>query len=297
MRRPALLCLLLLLAIAGAGCAGSESAAPVPAIESFAQVASATRGADSGRFALDLSLSAAGQKLSIGGAGSFDRASHATELTLDMSSFAKTLGALGGSAKLPGFDDPDNWKLQAVQLERVMYMKFPLLASQLNGAEWLKLDLDRLAALSGTSLGQFGAFGAGDPRAILDTLGAVSGSIEPLGRDDVRGVETSHYVAMLDPAKLAQAAAKQGASSDLVSKLASSFSQLGLGPLPLHVWIDDQQLVRKLTLDVKPSDSSAAAGMEVGMGLELFDYGTPVSISAPPASETVDASSLPGFGR
>lgn len=297
MRRLALLCFGLLFALAAAGCAGSESAAPVPALENFSQVASATRAADSGRFELDLSMSMAGQKLSMGGTGSFDRATDATQMTLDMSSFAKTLGALGGGSAPPGFDDPANWKLDAVQQGKVVYLRFPLLASQLNGAEWVKLDLGKLAALSGTPLGQFGSFGAGDPREILDALRSVAGSIEPVGREDVRGVATSHYVAMLDPTKLAEAAAKQGASADLVSKFTNSFAQLGLGLLPLHVWIDDQQLVRKLELEVKPGDSSAAAGMEVSIGLELFDYGAPISISAPPTAETVDVSNLAGFGR
>jgi hypothetical protein len=296
MRRLALLGALSVLAISGGGCAGSEPTAPLPALQSFGAVASATRAATTGRFELNISMSMGDTKLAVTGVGAFDRASDAMEMTLDLSSFAKTLGTLGrGTPGLDGVEDPDNWKLDAVQQGKVVYLRLPLLASRMNGAHWLTLDPAALAGASSSSLGQFGSFGASDPRAVLDSLKAVSGSIEPVGRDEVRGVETSHYVAMLDPGKLAAQATRAGASADIVSRFTSSFSQLGLGVLPLHVWIDDQNLVRKLTMDVSPSETSIAAGIKVMIGFELFDYGAPVSIVAPPSADTVAASQVAGF--
>jgi len=299
MRRLGLVCALSTLALAGGGCAGSDSAVPLQPLQNFGAVASATRAATTGHFELTIAMSMGDAKLAMSGGGAFDRANGAMEMTLDLSSFAKTLGSLGGgSAGLTGFDDPANWKLEAVQQGKVVFLKFPLLASRMNGAHWLKLDPATLASTAGSSLGQFGAYGASDPRAVLDTLKAVSGSIEPVGREKVRGVETSHYVAMLDPSKLAAQAATSGASADVISTLTKSVSQLGLGLLPLHIWIDDEDLVRKLTMDVSPSDTSIATGVKVMVSFELFDYGTPVSIAAPAADDTVDASQVPGvLGR
>lgn len=238
-----------------------------------------------------------GQTMAMTGSGSYDMATKTTAMDLDLSSFAKTLSGLtGGTAPgLEGFDDPGNWKLSAIQVDKVMLMRFPLLEPQLGGKHWVKLDLETLARASGTPLGQFGSFGASDPRDMLKLLDSISGSIEPLGSDTIRDVTTHHYVAMVDPSKLAGLAGKQVASQDIVAGMTQSFSQLGLGVIPVHVWLDEQHRVRRLTLDVSPSDTSAVAAMgemKVIVSFELFDYGVPATISMPPAEDIADGATL-----
>jgi len=56
------------------------------------------------------------------------------------------------------------------------------------------------------------------------------------------------------------------------------------------VWVGDDGLVRKLTLD----ESLAAPGQsaEVKLDLEISDYGMDVNVSAPPADQTFDLTGL-----
>ena len=63
---------------------------------------------------------------------------------------------------------------------------------------------EELSGANAGQLGQFGSFAGTDPRDVFGMLKAVSGSIVALGRDKIRGVETSHYRATIDDAKLEQ---------------------------------------------------------------------------------------------
>ncbi|MFN8223525.1 MAG: hypothetical protein U0R50_09835 [Gaiellales bacterium] len=294
MRRVAILCLLAALGLVGAGCAGSANAVAPPPLETFSATASATRAAASARFEMKVEVAMGDQTAAMTGAGGFDQVTKRLAMDLDLSSFAKTFSALSGGSTpaLEGFDDPDNWKLSAVQDGNVMYMRFPLLDPRLGGKHWVRVDLDALAGASGGTLGQFGAYGASDPRATLKLLEAVSGSIEPLGGESIRGTETSHYVAMVDPTKLAALAAENGASRDLLSGMTQSFAQLGLGVVPLHVWIDAEQRLRKLTMEISPATDSAMSGVKASVAFELYDYGAPVSIELPAAADVADGASL-----
>jgi hypothetical protein len=60
----------------------------------------------------------------------------------------------------------------------------------------------------------------------------------------------------------------------------------------VDVWIGDDGLVRKLTLDESLSAQGHSA--DVKLDLELSDYGTAVNVTAPPADQTLDLTSLLG---
>ena len=85
----------------------------------------------------------------------------------------------------------------------VAYVHFPLIAKELPaGKTWVKGDAKSSRAPTPGSWSQFGSFAGTDPRDIFGLLKAVSGSIEAVGSEEIRGVETSHYRATIDPAKL-----------------------------------------------------------------------------------------------
>jgi hypothetical protein len=171
------------------------------------------------------------------------------------------------------------------------YMSAGLFGGAIPGldAEWIRVDLDDLAGQAGVDLSQLPQ-GANNPADALDALAAVSqDGLEELGTEEVRGVETTHYAAEIDMAAAVEAADEQTGGELLDDAMAEQFlAQYGDEPVPVEVWIDGDGLVHRQTMTI------SAAGEEATMTMEMFDYGQPVDVQIPDASETVDFGDLIG---
>jgi len=286
-----------------AGCGGSGGNTAVAgepiSFQELAKSASSSSDATSGRFAFDMTMSFPGadEPFAFSGEGAFDARSKRASFSVDMSSLASLLGGLfagmagSSTASGPDFDDPSAWKIEAVQDGTVSYVRFPALDEQLpNGKSWIRTD-SRTAAGQGFDVSQFDQLASNDPRELLDFLQGVSGEIETVGSEVLRGVKTTHYRATIDPleyAKLAPAEKQQELQS-LVEQMAG---QSGLGEIPVDVWLDESGLVRKLTMAFSATQPGTSEQSNVSMTFELYDYGEAVDIALPPQSEVVDASAL-----
>lgn len=100
------------------------------------------------------------------------------------------------------------------------------------------------------------------PDRFLKELTKASKEVEKIGSEEIRGVTTTHYRAHLDKSKL---------GSDLNNDVADV----------VDAWIDDQGLPRRVRV---PFGSGKDAGAEV---VDLFDFGVPVDVQAPPADAIV----------
>jgi hypothetical protein len=299
---PLVLCMLLLgLVLTGVGCGGGtqSSSTALPVLEDFEPVAAATANTSTARFEMELSMQIPGfdQAFAFTASGASDEKSGKGEITMDMGSFGELMGSLAGSlgGNAPaGFDDPENWKLDMRVDGTVAYMRMPLLADKLPGdKEWVRLDLAKAASLQGLDLSQLQGFAEGsDPRQMLDFLRAVSSEVTRVGTEDVRGVETTHYFAVVDFQKALADLVQKAGQGNLLTQLGSIGSSLQ--SVPLDVWVDADNLVRRMTMDLSFSAPGQSGEAKVSMAMELFDYGQPVSVDVPPASDTVDLSALIG---
>jgi hypothetical protein len=295
--------LVALLAVVAAGCGGGSSSSTATlepiGFEQLAQSAATSADATSGRFSFDLSMSFPGtdEPFAFSGEGAFDERSGRASFAVDLSSLAKLLGGfvagLGGTSAsgLPDFDDPSGWKIDVIQDGTVGYVRLPALDGQLpEGKTWIREDAAD-ASRSGFDVGELGQFAKSDPRDVLGTLRAATSDVETVGSEQLRGVETTHYRATIDPAKLGKLAIGKDptATQALVDRLTA---QSGLGPVPVDVWLDASGLVRKLSMSFEATEPSTSRSGEVSMAFELWDYGQTVDIELPPASQVVDASSL-----
>ena len=70
---------------------------------------------------------------------------------------------------------------------------------------------------------------------------------------------------------------------------------VGLSTIPIDVWVDADNLLRKLEISLSAAPQGATGEMKASVTMEMFDYGEPVEIDVPPPSETVGAESVPGF--
>jgi hypothetical protein len=123
--------------------------------------------------------------------------------------------------------------------------------------------------------------GGDDPAGLLASLSAMSSGVTSMGRATIRGVPVTGFALKVDPAK----AAGKTPSSDR-SALEALSKLFGSAEIPVDVWVDGHDLVRqeKLTLAV-PGGTGAPGGTHLVITTDFYDFGVPVRVSAPPASQ------------
>ena len=153
-----------------------------------------------------------------------------------------------------------------------------------DGKTWMALPD---ASTSASALLGIGV-GGGDPADLLASLTAMSSGVTSLGPATLRGVPVTGFAFKVDPAKAAGTVPDADrASLEALGKL------YGAGAIPVDVWVDGHNLVRqeKLTLAV-PGGTGAPGGTHLVITTDFYDFGVPVRVSAPPASQVFTEESL-----
>jgi hypothetical protein len=270
--------------VALAGCGGSSSGSSAgssgaSASSSLHDVQSAyasTVGQKSARLSLVEHLSTGGHAITINGTG--------------LESFADKKFTL--TTRVAG------QQIEIREVGQVLYEKLPSAAtSHLPGGKpWLSVDLNTLVKhLTGASLSELEAGQQEDPANTLSYLKQASASgLHKVGPATVRGVATTEYTATIDLNKVA--AAQPGAVAKAIKAEEKS---LGTSSYPISVWVDAKHLVRQLGYHttVSPASSptagsSGSSAATVSATLQFYDFGTPVTVTAPPASQTSDITKL-----
>jgi len=162
-----------------------------------------------------------------------------------------------------------------------------------NGKPWFGLDLDK--SLQQAGLGSLGFTQPQDPAQTLQYLRAASSGVKESGNATVRGVETRRYSGRLDFRKALDAgldrlelpAAERRRARQGMQRM---LGQLGASGVPFEVFVDDDGLLRRLTMDM----SMKAMGQQLStkVSMDYFDFGVDVDVQAPPARDVTDATRL-----
>lgn len=142
----------------------------------------------------------------------------------------------------------------------------------------------------------YGAFATvGNVKDLLTMLSAVAGSERNLGASTVRGVPVTGYQVNVDLAKAASAVpAQDRAGLEQYSK------SLPKGTIPLDFWVDGQDQLRRIQLSLRIPGGSASLGIsgnpQLTVTIDFFDFGAPVNVSAPPASQVASMSQMISSG-
>lgn len=156
------------------------------------------------------------------------------------------------------------------------------------GKHWMKYDYDKLAEQSGPS----GALikdqmQNNNPARSVDLLLA-SGKVKKVGSETVKGKKTDHYSGTIEVAELARMQSKKLSEKEL-DQLADQLKQQGFKTEKVDVWIDGDDLL------VKKQERAKGKNGDLNSTVFYSDYGTEVSIEAPPASDTLSfEEALPG---
>ena len=241
----------------------------------------------------------------LSGGGGIDPVNERFAMTMDFADMFTALAAADESASaedlalLQAFLGDGAMEIRYV--DGVTYLNWAIFGLML-GAEtpWIAIE-DESSENAFDSVSGFGGGQFTSPESAVAFLNDVWG-VEDLGRESVRGVETTHYRGVIDVEVL-----MDELSPDDVATLEADLNGTSLsdvfGDFPVEAWIDDDDIMRRVVIGMDFSDfgsAGAAAASTVGsmtMSYEYFNIGSAVSIVAPPASEVtvVNETFLEGF--
>ena len=252
-----------------AGCGGGSSNAL--SLGPLAAAATKTQQAGAARIRFDLAFSRpqlqSGKTIRVHGTGAIDGAS--SELTMSMSSL---LRQSGGSLKEISLEQNGDY---------VLYLRLGSLTAQLpGGKQWIELNVSKLGKSAGLDLGKLLSGSQFQPGDLLSMLEAEGAKVSNLGSATVDGSATTHYRVTIDVAKALQA---KGLTSPLLAGVVAQ-----LPKVPEDVWNGADGLVHRIHVSFALPQSHAP----LDMTMDLYDYGSDITISAPPSSDVYDATAL-----
>ncbi len=250
MRRSLIAGVVLVLALGACG-STARTASKADKVSTLALVTGspdAAADAGSARMIGNLTLTVDSRTRTVPIDGVVDFRSGGSRLKMDLA----TLGLPGGG------------EIEARLVDGVMYMKLGDLfggagaPSLLRDKQWVKMDLSELGA---------DATGSGDsPASMLESLRG-AGNVERVGREEIRGIATTHFRATVDVAK----ALAQIDDPELRRQAKKGLDTFGR-EFPIDAWIDDDGLTRRFSIKLE------AGSAFVSESIEFTDYGVTVDI-------------------
>lgn len=224
--------------------------------------------------------------------------------------FDEMFTSFGGSdaADMIGLLFGDDLSMEVISTDTTMYIRAPFLAGMATGpaaselgpdfaalgelAEgWGTVDLNSLGDSLGASdiAGISGAQTGSSPDQLLDMLREVSDDVTEVGRESVRGVETTHLRAVVSMASMLAA---QGVTADDMGIDLAAFDV----SLPFDVFIDDDGRVRRVEMTLSLAELAglvpdeplpAGTEFEFSTTIDLYDFESTIDIPLPAQGEIV----------
>lgn len=178
--------------------------------------------------------------------------------------------------------------IDAIMVGDAIYMKIPQLSSMLGGKQWGELKLSSMGSMGSTYQSMLDSVKNTDPTQQLEPLLA-SGDLRKVGTETVDGVQADHYSGTVDVAtELNSVQATKNLTAAQLAQLKSMLQEAGVSKETFDVWITSDGLLVRQTVSATTSAGPTKTDMH------MSDWGKPVSISAPPADQVADISSLGG---
>lgn len=214
-------------------------------------------GQQSADLSLSGSVNADGQSFPIGGSGAAEF-NKAEQLNMNISA--------GGQSET----------VTVVDVSGTVYEQVPGISEVEPGKSWISMDLSALAKSAGVSGGSTTAANPSTMFALIEQEGY---SVTPLGPSVVDGTNVNGYEVVMSGSQI------QSELHKLPSWLQQDASQFTTTGIREDVYIDGNDQFRRLTEQLQYGEGSVTVGGTIN--LDFSDYGAPVSISAPPADQTV----------
>ncbi len=267
MRRLTALAALAALLVVAAGCGGggksSDNGGGQPAGNPIAQAAASTSRAGSVKVDFEIS----GKGINGGGRGVFD-----------------TGAAASGRLAMTVVSGGQSTAVDTVIDRTVLYIRTAVFQQSLPaGKEWVRLDLAQFAKQRGLNLGSL-VDSNPNPNGALAYLRGSTGQVQDLGKEQVKGAETTHYRTTIDLEQAAKRA--KGATRQSLRRV---IDVAGIKKLPVDAWVGEDGYVHKVSYRQYSGKNQSAK-----ITMELYDFGSPVTITPPPAATVIDFQKILG---
>jgi hypothetical protein len=286
--RATALAVSLALASAGLAVSGCGSSSVSNAVDPVAQAATVSNNAAGFQLNMTMQISSPSlpQAITGHGTGAFSPAARLGQLAFTMQ-LPKGAGAAFGSAGF-GFEEVVDGQTVYLKMPAVVTAKLP------SHKPWLKVDLAQVGKAAGLSgLGSLlNNPTSGNPAQLLQYLRATSGGVTKVGTTQIHGINTTQYRAsiQLDKYPNLVAPAKRAAARQAVQQLKAMTK---LSSIPMNVWIDNQHLVRQLSMGFT-EQLPTGGSLQIAMTMQLSHYGPQPAPTLPPADQVGDLAGLLG---
>ena len=258
------------LALFGLPGGGSESSSSVTAV---AEAAKRTASYPGARMTLDAQMEIPGSEtgMTMEGAGIYNSAgrSRTTLTTTELPPEA--------AAQFP----------EGIEMEQVAeltpgtfvtYMRSNMFGELPDDAEWMKLDMSEETPDSASM----------DPRSTLRQLRSTS-ELETLGTEVVRGVETTHYRALVDQEAEIERLRSEGDDA-AADALEQAIDATETSTFEMEVWVSERQVIRRFAIEMPFGPTMQNATMR--MTSDLYDFGVNPEIELPDDEDAFDATEI-----
>ncbi|GGJ19197.1 LppX_LprAFG lipoprotein [Streptomyces brasiliensis] len=161
-------------------------------------------------------------------------------------------------------------------------------AKEMDGKSWMKLGTSELgAAGKGLNTDSLGAGQAGQNPAAESTFLTGSKDVKKVGTETVDGVKTTHYKGTVTLDELRKA--MKGGDKDTRESREKSLQQyekMGADKITMDMWVDGSDHAKQFRMN------SDTGNGPLDMTITFLDYNKPVTVKAPPASQTVDLAQM-----
>jgi hypothetical protein len=233
--------------------------------EAVANAAAQTMNSESADMSMTIDVSLLGMHENVSASGAFD--------------FAHKTGTMTMTIPVAG----KQYSEQEILDGSTVYVNVGGLGGGLAPSKpWISENVGQLND-SGNGLGTL------DPTSMLRQLQSSGGTVTSLGPTTYDGTAVTEYAATLP------SSAMMGDIGKLPSSLQQGVSGLNLPDMHMNIYVTPDNLLKALQV---PSYSVSLAGqtMSMDMTMVLSNYGTPVNVTPPPASEVEPLSQLGGGG-
>jgi hypothetical protein len=162
-----------------------------------------------------------------------------------------------------------------------IYLKVPALAKQA-GKPWVGFSTTDLSKVTGVDVQSMQNQGQQANPALNAKMLTASKDVHAVGKETLAGVRTTHYQGTFS---LTDALAKLDTTERAEAQ--KIFGQFGLDKLNFNMWVDGQQLPRKMALATPPGSK-----LELNVAMKYLAFDEPVSIKAPAKSQVADGTKL-----